>query len=232
MPELPRDHPHIYLYAVGRPEPYTTRQRAQTPPPPARDRNAHAQTLLAALNQALGTARAQAQARADAGARGFYLQFELSPGNEQFVQNLEDRRRGIELAAVKRGLEENASTVATVFVPDRAANYFLRKLEQYQTEVTRRTGRPRNENLVNRIDAVTLAVVRSFFTDEEDYLPAENQGVWWEIWLRAGLREQLHAAAANLEIRLKTDDVIEFPEREVILAFSDLTTLAVLMGKI
>ena len=230
MPELPRDHPHIYLHGVGRPEPYTTRQRAQTPPPPARDRNAHAQALLAALNQALAAAGAQAQARADAGASGFYLQFELSAGNEEFVQNLEDRRRGVELVSVKRGLEENAPTIATVFVPDRAANYFLRKLEQYQTEVTR-TGRPRNENLINRIDAVTLAVIRSFFTDEEDRLPAENQGVWWEIWLRAGLREQLQAAASNLEIRLKTDEVIEFPEREVILAFSDLTTLGALLTR-
>jgi Subtilase family len=230
MPELPRDHPHIYLHGVGRPEPYTTRQRAQTPPPPARDRNAHAEALLAALNQALAAAGAQAQARADAGARGFYLQFELSPGNEEFVQNLEDRRRGVELVSVKRGLEENAPSIATVFVPDRAANYFLRKLEQYQTEVTR-TGRPCNENLVNRIDAVTLAVIQSFFTDEEDRLPAENQGVWWEIWLRAGLREQLQAAAASLEIRLKTDGVIEFPEREVILGFSDLTTLGVLLTR-
>ena len=230
MPELPRDHPHIYLHGVGQAELYTTRQRAQTPPPPARDRNAHAQALLAALNQALTAAGAQAQARADAGARGFYLQFELSPGNEEFVQNLEDRRRSIELVSVKRGLEENAPTIATVFVPDRAANYFLRKLEQYQNEATR-SGRPRHENLVNRIDAVTLAVIRSFFTDEEDRLPAENQGIWWEIWLRAGLLEQLQAAAANLEMRLKTDEVIEFPEREVILAFSDLTTLGALLTR-
>src|SRR5271155_3162969 len=174
MAELPRDRPHIYLHGVGRREPYTTRQRAQTPPPPARDRNAHVLALLGALNQALAAAGAQAQAHADAGARGFYLQFELSPGSDEFVQNLEDRRRGIELVSVKRGQEENASTIATVFVPDRAANYFLRKLEQYQNELTR-SGRPRHENLVNRIDAITLAVIRSFLTDEEDRLPAENQ---------------------------------------------------------
>lgn len=231
MAKLPRDHPHIYLHDVGQPEPYRTRQRAHTPPPPARNRNTHAQALLTALNQALVTAGTQAQVRADSGARGFYLQFELSPGNEGFAQNLEDRRRGIELLSVKRGLEENAPTSAIVFVPDRAANSFLRKLEQYQNEVTPRTGRPRNENLINRIDTITLAVIRSFFTDEEDRLPTENQGVWWEIWLRAGLREQLQAAAANLEIRLKTDEVIEFPEREVILAFSDLATLGALLTR-
>jgi hypothetical protein len=230
MPELPRDRPHIHLHDVGHSEPYTSRQRPQTPPPPARNREAHARTLITALNQALAGAHAQAQARADAAAGGFYLQFELSSGNEEFVQNLEDRRRGIELVSVKRGLEENAPTIATVFVPDRAASYFLRKLEAYQNEVTR-SGRPKNENLVNRIDTIALAVIRPFFTDEEDRLPADNQQIWWEIWLRVGLREQFQAAAAALEIRLKLDEVIEFPEREVILAFSDLTSLGTLLTR-
>jgi hypothetical protein len=230
MPELPRDRPHIHLHDVGRSEPYTSRQRPQTPPPPARNREAHARTLITALNQALAGAHAQAQARADAAAGGFYLQFELSTGNEEFVQNLEDRRRGIELVSVKRGLEENAPTIATVFVPDRAASYFLRKLEAYQNEVTK-SGRPKNENLVNRIDTIALAVIKPFFTDEEDLLPADNQGIWWEIWLRVGLREQFQAAAAGLEIRLKLDEVIEFAEREVILAFSDLTSLGTLLTR-
>lgn len=230
MAELPRDRPHIHLHDVGRPEAYTSRQRPQTTPPPARNREAHARTLITALNQALAGAHAQAQARADAAGGGFYLQFELAAGNEEFVQNLEDRRRGIELVSVKRGLDENAPTVATVFVPDRAANYFLRKLEAYQNEVTQ-SGKPRHQNLVNRIDAVALAVIRPFFTDEEDRLPAENDRIWWEIWLRVGLREQFQAAAAALEIRLKLEDIIEFPEREVILAFSDLTTLGTLLTR-
>ena len=230
MPELPRDRPHIHLHDVGHAEPYTSRQRPQTPPPPARNRDAHARNLIAALNQALAGAHANAQARADAAAGGFYLQFELSAGNEEFVQNLEDRRSGIELVSVKRGLDENDPTIATVFVPDRAGNYFLRKLEAYQNEVTR-TGRPRNENLVTRIDTIALAVIRPFFTDEENRLPGENEPIWWEIWLRVGLREQFQAAAAALEIPLKLDEIIEFPEREVILGFSNLTALGRLLTR-
>jgi hypothetical protein len=231
MPDLPRDHPHINLYDVGHSERYTSRQRPQTPPPPPRNREAHAQTLITALNHALVGARAQVQARADAADAGFYLQFELAPGNEEFVQNLEDRRSHIELVSVRRGLEENAPTVATVFVPHRAANYFLRKLEAYQNEVTKKTGRPRHENLINRIDTVALAVIRPFFTDEEDRLPPDNRQIWWEIWLRIGLRPQFQAAAAALEIPLKIEEIIEFPEREVILAYSDLNTLGTLLTR-
>jgi len=228
MPELPRDRPHIHLHDIGRAEPYTSRQRPQTPAPPARDRAAHARNLILALNQALAGARAQAEARGDAASRGFHLQFELAPGNEAFVQNLEDRRRGIELLAVRTGDGEDARTTATVFVPDRASNYFLRKLEAYQTQVTAK-GRPRHENLVTRIETVVLAAIRQFFTDDEELLPANNERIWWEVWLRAGLRNQFHAAATALEIRVKLDEIVEFPEREVVLAFSDLVTLGRLL---
>jgi hypothetical protein len=231
MPDLPRDRPHIHLHDVGRSEPYTTRQRPQTPAPPARNRDAHAQSLITALNRALVGARAQAQVRPDAPDGGFYLQFELAHGNEEFVQNLEDRRSHIELLSVRRGLDENAPTIATVFVPYRAANYFLKKLEAYQNELTKKKGRPRHENLVNRIDAIALAVIRPFFTDEEDRLPPEHQRIWWEIWLRLDLRGQFQAAAAALDVPLKLEEIIEFPEREVMLAFSDLTTLGTLLTR-
>ena len=158
------------------------------------------------------------------------MQFELPPGNEEFVQKLEDRRSHIELMSVRRGLEENAPTIATVFVPHRAANYFLKKLTAYQDEVTK-SGRPKNENLVNRIDAVSLAVIRPFFTDEEDRLPADNQPIWWEVWLRLDLRPQFQAAAAALQIPVKMDELIEFPERDVVLAYSNLTTLGTLLTR-
>lgn len=230
MPELPRDRPHFHLHDIGQPTPYTSRQRPQTPLPPARDRQAHAQILTAALNHALVGANAQAANRANAADGGYYLQFELPAGNEEFVQKLEDRRSHIELVSVRRGLAEDAPVVATVFVPYRAADYFLRKVNSYQNQVTK-TGRPRHEDLLNRIDAVSLAVIRPFFTDEEDRLPAENQRIWWEIWLRVGLREQFQAAAATLEITLKMDELIEFPERDVVLALSNLTTLGTLLTR-
>lgn len=230
MAELPRDVPHIHLHDVGHSQPYTSRQRPQTPPPPARNRQAHAQTLLAALNHALVGANAQVADRPDAADAGFCLQFQLPAGNEEFVQKLEDRRSHIELLSVKRGLEENAPIIATVFVPHGAANYFLRKVTAYQNEATA-AGRPRHENIVNRIDSVALAVIRPFFTDEEDRMPTDNQPIWWEIWLRVGLRDQFQAAAGALEIPLRLDEIIEFPEREVVLAFSNLTLLGTLLTR-
>jgi hypothetical protein len=230
MPEFPRNLPHFHFQNIGNPEAYTSRQRPRTPPPPARDRQAHAARLLDGLNHALAGAAAQAEARGDADAQGFFLRFELVGGSEEFVQNLEDRRRHIELVSVQRGSEEGALTIATVFVPDQSANHFLRKLNAYQNEVNPRNQRPRNENLVNRIDSISLAVIRQFFTDDEALLPAENDSVWWEIWLRGEFREPFRAAAVRFEIPLR-DQAIEFPEREVILAFASLATLGNLVTK-
>jgi hypothetical protein len=191
MHELPRDRPHFYLHDVGRPERYTTRQRPRTPPPPERNREAHARALEQALNAALGAVneRIATHAESDDQAGGFYLQFEMPAGQEQFVQNLEDRRRRIELVAVRQEPGPDTPITATVFVPYAAANYLQRKLEVYRTELTAK-GKPRHENLINRIDSVALAAIRSVFTDEANRLPAEDQEIWWEVWIRAGLLQQ------------------------------------------
>lgn len=231
MPELPRDRSHFYLQNVGRPEQYTTRQRPRTPPPPARNREAHARELEASLNEAVAGARARAEVRPpeQAATGGFYLQFQLPPGNEAFVQNLEDRRRGIELASVKQG-DENSPAFATVFVPFRAANHFQRILEEYRTRVTK-SERPLHEGIVNRIDSVALATIRAFFTDDEGLLPGLETPTWWELWLRTDLFEQLQPVARQLNVRLEARQVIDFPEREVTLAFSDLATLGSLVAR-
>src|SRR2546425_6926070 len=230
MAELPRDRSHFYLQNVGRAEQYTTRQRPRTPPQPIRDREAHARALEGALNQAIAGARERAQVRppAEAAAGGFYLQFELPPGNERFVQNLEDRRRGIELVSVKQS-NENSPAFATVFVPFRAANRFQRLLDEYRT-VNAKSGRPRHEGVVNRIDSIALAAIRSVFTEDENLLPPEETRIWWEVWLRTGLLAQFRAAAEILNIELRANEVIEFTEREVTLALSDLASLGRLMA--
>jgi hypothetical protein len=168
------------------------------------------------------------RAEGDEKAGGFYLQFAMPAGEEGFVQNLEDRRRHIELVSVRQEPTPAAPISATVFVPYAAADYLQRKLEAYRTETTK-AGRPRHETLINRIDSIGLAAIRSVFTDEAERLPPEDQAIWWEVWVRGGLLQQLRAAAATFDIRVRADEVVTFPEREVILAFSDLRRLGRLM---
>jgi len=232
MPELPRNRPHFYLQNIGQSEQYTTRQRPRTPAPPPREREAHARALETALNHALAGARASAEVRPpeEAASGGFYLQFQLPAGNAEFVQNLENRRKGIELVSVRQS-DENAPAFATVFVPFRATNHFQRILDEYRTQLTAKSERPRHETLVNRIDSIALAAIRSLFTDDENLLPAQNVQTWWEIWLRSGVVEQFQAVARALNVTVAEGQILDFPEREVFLALSDLETLGRLMAR-
>ena len=108
--------------------------------------------------------------------------------------------------------------------PYKASAFLQRKLQEYRTQVTT-AGRPRNENLINRIDSVAVAAIHSFFTDDTKQLPREGQSIWWEVWIRGGLLDHFRAAAANIGIELRTDEVLSFAEREVLLAFANMATL-------
>jgi hypothetical protein len=108
--------------------------------------------------------------------------------------------------------------VASVFVPMRAQQHFLRKIEKYRDEETK-GGRPKNEPLLNRVDMIARGAFDSVYTDNLDSLPGIDQTIWWEVWLRSGQRETFVVSAARLGIRISAES-ITFPEREVVLALA------------
>src|SRR6185437_2789407 len=185
MSEQPHDRPHIFLDGQARNEPYVGRGGGRTHPLPARNRQEHAQRLLAELTQALATARQPANVavrRAPYETPGHYLEFLMSPQGRQFIQSLENRQQGIELLSVT-DIRETGEIRATVFVPAGSENFFRKRIELYRSEDTAQN-RPKHERLVANIDSVALAMVRSLFTDHLDRFPAEDNPIWWEIWLR------------------------------------------------
>ena len=218
MPELPRNLRHIYIENSGQPEQYTSRPGGSTPIPPARERTAHADALLGSLNAALGQVQAGLRAvRApdDPASSGFILEFRMPLGAEKFIEKLEDRRQHIEVLSVSDRGEDGL--VASVYVPMRAQQHFIRKIERYRDEQTIK-GNPKNEPLVARVDTIALGAFDSVYTDDLNSVPVVGSSIWWEIWLRAGERMTFDAITERLEIRTSSES-ISFPEREVILAF-------------
>ena len=218
MPELPRNLAHIYVQGTGQSEAYVSKGGGKTPPPPSRDRGSHAEFLLHSLNVALAQARAGIRAdRApgDHGTDGFVLEFRLPLGQEKFVEKLEDRRQRIELLSVVDRGDEGLR--ASVYVPMKAQQYFLRKIERYRNEQTE-SGRPRNEPLINRIEAIAYGAFSSVFTDDLTSLPPPDSTRWWEIWLRSGQIDAFSAIATELGVRLSSER-LSFAERDVVLAF-------------
>ncbi len=162
MPELPRDLPHLYLAGSGKAEPYTTHLRPRGRPLPQRERAVHAEVVRLALSEAMTAAAGQRTEREPdvlAGTPGVYLEFEIPAGSEEAAERLENLQQHIELVSLRQSSADSPAR-ATAFVPDTAADHFLKKVEQYRDENTGK-GKPKNEALVARIQSVALAAVRS-----------------------------------------------------------------------
>lgn len=226
MAAFDRNLPHLPLEGRAVPEPYTSRQQGRNAPDPVRNRRAHANALLRSLNEALASVQRHARRPADAdhGEQAFYLEFRLPQGSEDFADKLEDRRRHIELAAVKTTTD---GVIATVRVPESAANHFIRKIEAYRDNVSA-SGKPKNQALVSRVDAVALAALRSIYTDAEEQFPRGVAPVWWEVWIRSGQGESFRRDALLANVRV-AEQSLQFAEREVLLALASATALGRLM---
>jgi len=81
---------HLYLAGGAQAENYTAKRRGRTAPNPDRNRNQHSVALLASLNQALDAARLPIghQPEAAIESSGFYLEFRLPRGDEDFADKL------------------------------------------------------------------------------------------------------------------------------------------------
>jgi hypothetical protein len=232
VPEYPRDRPHLFREGGGRSAPYTRPPSGggDEPPNPPRDRETHARNLEAALVNAFRTGEELIERRQTHYADdelGYYLEVRLPSGEEGVLQSLEDRGGGIELLAARQG-EEGSQLVATLFVPRASTARMVRKVQSYRTKDDPRSGRPRNEKLVSRMEAARLANLRSIYVGEAGTFPQPGREAWWELWLRAGRLEAFEATAGALAIALRPH-VLEFPERQILLALATPEQLAVLM---
>lgn len=232
MPDQKRDRPHIYLEGGGRQQNFTSPRQPHTGKPPARTRAAHAAKLSRAIGAALAAVRQQ---RVDQegvprdGEAGFYLQFDVPVDHRDALDGLENRPKGIEIVAVAPITQDAEVVQTTVFVPDQAADHFIKKITQYRDEQTK-GGKPKNQKLVASLQDVRLAGVRALFTDALVTFPADDEEIWWEVWIRGERKPDFERAAARLNISLK-DHALGFPERMVVLALGTPTAMQILIER-
>lgn len=219
-----RNRRHIVLRDQAAPEPYQRPPRAMTPTAlvaPA-NRRQHGDLLAGALEGAeeRGIARRQEATDVARTDPGIFVVFESFPGIELALERLDPRvgRLHPELRAVREVLI-NGQTVeqATVWIPDGTAGYFLRRIQQYLESAG--TERPRNRELVDRIQSISLATLEQFWTDDPGTFPTEATPIWWEVWLRrhdGHELDRLHAFVANHHARVGSQ-ALAFSDRIVAL---------------
>jgi hypothetical protein len=214
--------PHLLVTGTGNVESYVK-------PPgggggefalPRRNRRQHGRGLLAQLKQVQQAAEAlvdeQRAFGVDAG-NGIVIQFESEPDYELAINSLEFFPSGIELLAVRRFDDK---VIATVFVPEGKIARFINAVTAYLEQQTP-SGKPKNQKLVESISEIRRAVLDALWTDDGPP-PAENEAIFWEVWLRAGPEREAfleafrhHAQRLELDIG---DEQLNFPDRTVVIA--------------
>ncbi len=219
-------YPNIFLRDTGESASFKTPPRnfSGTQNTPPRNRQEHSERLREQLTSIWSRARAGDDALTAVSVStkdGVYLEFEGAPDCGLLTKSLEDRGAGIRLLHIYTFSSEISSqqvTRATVFIPNGKQEYFLKKIQKYATEETKK-GRPKHADLVQSIENIRLAILESFWSDNLDLLPQGVNSVWCEVWLRGAgdpVEQRFREIARELGIEVQPRS-LRFPERIVIL---------------
>ena len=224
---MPTEHSHIFLRNAEQVSEYTRppRKIEQSLGYPARERALHSTRLQEQWESLWVEARERQETRTAVSMtarNGVYLEFEGAPGYDLATMSLEDRGAGIRLLNVSTVTSpinpEEEVIRATVFIPSGKRDFFLKKVKKYAEEDTK-SGRPKNANLVQSVEAVRIAILESFWRDDSSLMPSKTTALWCELWLQgtdAAIEQRFRKIAEVLDIEVQAYS-LRFPERTVLL---------------
>ena len=201
---------------------------------PQRERQSHSEYLIQKFTQSWQESEDE-QAVVHSSREGVYVEFKSDPGADLVTKSLDDMRsKKVRLLNVRTEKEDGQDiTYATVYVAHDKKNHFLKKMQEYAEKETR-SGKPKNETLINSIADIRKALlIESFWQDKKELIPSVEKS-WCEVWLSSDKEEiiqKFETLLAEQEIEF-ADGLIQFPERSVKLILANkeqlekLTTLS------
>jgi hypothetical protein len=148
--------------------------------------------------------------------QGTYIEFIIDDSLKYKVKSLEDRRKKIRILNIKHLKEANKMKVL-VFIPDGKEGHFLGKIKKYlDPDQKTSKGRRSNQDLIDCIEDIKLAILESFWQGEIEWIPDEDK-LWCEIWIYDNdedIENKFIKLAESLDIQVGKG-VINFPERKV-----------------
>jgi hypothetical protein len=199
---------------------------------PPRDRTQHAASLNAQLLDSWQSHDEHQRAIAEFERDGAYFEFVSEQGFDLLFQSLDVVKSGIRLLNVRKegeGLEER--THATVYIPNNKRGYFLNKIRKYETEIYKKSNKPKNYRLIESISLIRLAILESFWSEEEKTLIPSEETEWVEVWISSDTDEiisKFEALLAKLEIE-SSSCLLKFPERSVKIIYANRRQLEYLV---
>ena len=190
-----------------------------------RDRNKHGKKLLRQLDYVWKTEEQRKATFASIKERqGTYIEVKGAENCDLLFNSLGNATQGIEFLNLRNEIDEQENVSvqsATVFIPEGKEHYFNDKVQQYISENNKRSGQPRNKELVESIETIQLAVLSSFWIGDKNDIPEKTE-CWCEFWLRAKAEKEKETAHSFFELCEKEqinykDRVITFPEKVIVL---------------
>ncbi len=230
-----KDLPHIILNIAPEEQDYTSRQgRGPATNTPQRNRKDHGEFVkqrLEELWREVEKKEEEGKSVALPVSDGVYLEFKGAEGYDLVTKSLENIRSGIRLSNV-RTYKENGKeiTKATIYVPKEKYPSFLSKVDKYLNEDTK-YDKPKNAKLIDSIEDIRVAIINSFWNDSKKLIPKKGQHKWCEVWLRSDnndieVEKEFFNLCSKLGIEFRSDEVLKFPERKVVIVKADKEVLA------
>lgn len=158
--------PHIVLRDATRATPFTSPKGFSKARWPDVDREQHGRRLEQQLARIHAELQERGQGTLPIGVpapEGFVLEFEGFPGYDLALDRMESAKKGIEKVGVRR---DGDTVFAQVYVPLGSVGFFAKKMEEFLTEDSPKSGQPKNRPLVSSIANIRLAIAESFWTDD------------------------------------------------------------------
>jgi hypothetical protein len=214
-------YPHLFLPGPTETQGFTSvNQGGRSPRLPNRSsRSAHAATLEAKLTLAWSISGTQQAASVNT-RHGCYLEFRSAPEFDLTLKSLENRRIGIRLCKVSQVETEDGKIEnrALVFIPTDKRSYFINKFRKYGEEIRAGKNNPNNQRLVAPVEDIVAAVLRDFWTDENQPIPDQHAD-WIEVWIATNeevVVARFRSILETLGIEEHPDQpLLCFPERSV-----------------
>ncbi|HCS10327.1 MAG TPA: hypothetical protein DIV40_02615 [Clostridiales bacterium] len=200
---------------------------------PARIRKSHGELLEKQFLSAWELANELIQERVAVSAPvrdGVYLEIKGKQGFDLLTKSLEDIRQHVRLLNIKK--ENNEVISATVYVPNKKRDFFLKKINRYiETD---------EEKVVSTIESINLAFVEALWIGDKESIPYKNS-IWCEVWLRVESNEDYNRIIDEFFDLCKIENIsfkeqkIIFPERIVLgvrADFEDLSKIIMFSSRI
>lgn len=191
---------------------------------PKRNRKSHADFLKSQFKNIWDKEVSDSQKVSSISRRdGVYLQFRGKENYKLIFKSLEDARQKVRLCSVK---EEDGIQYATVFVPFKKKDFFLKKINKFKNN-------DKGTDVVASIESINEAMVNELWTDTRE-IPIENKEAC-EVWLSVysnttteKVVEEFFDLCKKLKVKYYKS-FVEFPERVVVSIMANIEILKTIL---